>query len=452
MNGMNIESKEMENQEFTEKDIVIKLNGLSKVYNLYRRKEDRLKEALHPRRKKYHREFYALNGVDLEIGRGESVGILGMNGAGKSTLLKAITRVITPTSGSVQVDGQISALLELGSGFNPEFSGYENVFFYGALMGFTEKQMNEKIDEILEFADIGEYIYQPLKTYSSGMKSRLAFAVATSIEPDILILDEVLSVGDMFFQAKCTLRMQNMIKSQNTTVLFVSHNINAVKAICERSILLEGGKVVMDGNTQDVVNEYFKKKVTSRQTVIQSQIAETDIHIDKHSSIIDYMEGVEEFLKKASHGRVNNGKAEFLNVQLLDENETILKQVEYGQKVILRMMIKALNNIPELGFGYHIRDKNGTDVIYGSAGVENKKLKNITKGDLFIVDWKFCLKILQGQYSILSVLSVVIDSNKGVVEFCDLIPISCQFEMMSRSELKIFGFVYLDNILEIKKM
>lgn len=430
-------------------DAVIKLSNVSKVYNLYRSKKDRMKEALHPRRKQYHTEFYALRDINLSVRRGESVGILGLNGAGKSTLLKIITRIATPTAGAVSVNGHMSALLELGSGFNPEFTGHENVFFYGALMGFTNAQMQGKIDEILEFADIGEYIYQPLKTYSSGMKSRLAFAVATSIEPDILILDEVLSVGDMFFQAKCTHRMQKMIKNQNTTVIFVSHSLEAVKAICQRSILLEGGKIIMDGRTEDVTNEYAKKMVQSRQKVIEKQIVDPSKNkANKKEAIFDNRT----FLKKASFGRIQNGKAEFINVQLLDENETVIEKVEYGQNVILRMVLKINDDIDSLCYSYHILDQNGIHVIHGGSGIENQPLHNVQKGDQFVIDWRFCLQLMQGGYTIMAVVSMPIHFEVGVVEFCDYIPIACQFQMMIRNEARLYGFVCLNNALEVKKL
>jgi lipopolysaccharide transport system ATP-binding protein len=429
-------------------DVVIKAENLTKIYKLYKTPKSRLKEALHPLGKKYHREFYALRDINLEITRGESIGILGMNGAGKSTLLKAITGVITPTAGSLQVNGHISALLELGSGFNPEFSGYDNVFFYGALMGFTRAQMKEKIGEIMDFADIGEFIYQPLKTYSSGMKTRLAFAVSTSINPEILILDEVLSVGDAFFQAKCTLRMQNMIKNSNTTVLFVSHDVGSVRAICERCILLEGGRIIMDGPTSDVVSAYLKKQFTSRQKVMDAQMFDPSAEEKK----IETQDGVGDnsiFLSKASFNRVSNGKAEFLNVQLMNENREIIEIVDYGQTVILRMVIRTNEDIDSLGFGYHIRDRNSIDVIYGSSAIEGKKLKSCKSGELYFIEWKFKMKILHGNYSIVAVCSIPVDAESGVVDFCDLVQIAYQFQMMPRNESRIYGFVYLDNELTI---
>lgn len=207
-------------------DIAISVKHLTKVYKLYNQPIDRLKEALNPFKKSYHKDFYALNDVSFEIKKGETVGIIGKNGAGKSTLLKIITGVLTPTSGSVQVNGKIASLLELGAGFNPDYTGLENIYFQGSLMGYTREEMESKVDDILTFADIGEFIHQPVKTYSSGMFARLAFSVAINVEPDILIVDEALSVGDMAFQAKCFNKFKEF-QRLNKTILFVTNSTRA---------------------------------------------------------------------------------------------------------------------------------------------------------------------------------------------------------------------------------
>jgi ABC-type polysaccharide/polyol phosphate transport system ATPase subunit len=208
-------------------NIAIKVESLSKVYHLYDSPRDRLKEALHPMRKKYHHDFYALKEVSFEIKKGETIGIIGQNGSGKSTLLKILSNVLTPTGGSYLVNGKVSSLLELGIGFNPELTGIENVYFNGTLLGFTRAEMEAKMDDIISFADIGEFVRQPVKTYSSGMYVRLAFSMVTCIDPEILIIDEALSVGDTFFQAKSMTKMTKLIKEQNLTLLFVSHDMNA---------------------------------------------------------------------------------------------------------------------------------------------------------------------------------------------------------------------------------
>lgn len=242
-------------------DIAIKIDNLAKIYHLYDSPLDRLKESLHPLRKKYHRDFYALDDISLEIKKGETVGIIGKNGAGKSTLLKIITGVLSPTSGTVQVNGKISSLLELGAGFNPEMSGIENIYMNGTIMGYSREEMDAKLDSILSFADIGDFVHQPVKMYSSGMFARLAFAVAISVEPDILIVDEALSVGDMAFQEKCILKMKSMLNA-NRNIIFVSHSLPSVRNFCHRAIWIKDGKMVMNNEASIVCEAYsdFMKK------------------------------------------------------------------------------------------------------------------------------------------------------------------------------------------------
>lgn len=239
-----------------ERDLAIKLDNVSKIYKLYEKPIDRMKEALHPFRKKYHRDFYALKEISLSVNKGEIIGIIGKNGAGKSTLLKIITKVLSVSGGAVTVDGKISALLELGAGFNPEFTGIENVYFQGAIMGYTRQEIEAKIDGIVSFAGIGGFIHQPVKTYSSGMFARLAFAVAINIDPSILIVDEILAVGDLAFQLKCIEKMKKMMDF-GTTVLFVSHDINLIKRFCSRAAWLDNGKIRLAGHTNIVTDRYL---------------------------------------------------------------------------------------------------------------------------------------------------------------------------------------------------
>ena len=236
-------------------DTIIRVENLSKQYKLYQKKSDRLREAVSLTRKQYHKPFFALKDISFEITRGETIGIIGTNGSGKSTLLKILTGVVSPSDGYVQIDGRISALLELGAGFNPEYTGIENIKLHGTMMGFSEEEMVSKTEEIIAFADIGEYITQPVKNYSSGMFARLAFAVAISVEPEILIVDEVLSVGDMRFQIKCMDRMKRMMEN-GTTILYVSHDISSVRRFCQRCIWIQQGALRMIGETNEVCDLY----------------------------------------------------------------------------------------------------------------------------------------------------------------------------------------------------
>ena len=236
-------------------DTMIEIEHLQKMYYLYDKPIDRLKEVLHPRRKSYHRAFYALKDISLTIKRGESVGIVGVNGSGKSTLLKIITGVLNPTEGKVETYGKVAALLELGAGFNPEYTGRENIYLNGTMMGYSEEEMAQRVQPIIDFADIGDFIDQPVKTYSSGMFARLAFAVAINVSPDILIVDEALAVGDTRFQVKCINKMKEL-KEQGTTVLFVSHATEQIKRFCTRAVWIREGCVYEDGEASQVVDLY----------------------------------------------------------------------------------------------------------------------------------------------------------------------------------------------------
>jgi len=234
----------------------ISVKNVTKTYRLYNSHADRVKEAFHPLRKKYHYQFNALNDISFDVKRGEAFGIIGRNGSGKSTLLQIVCRILQPTSGTVDTNGRISALLELGAGFNPEFTGRENVYINGKILGFTDVEIDARFDEISKFADIGEFLDQPVKVYSSGMVLRLAFAVQVCVEPDLLIIDEALSVGDIFFQQKCFSRMHEII-SGGTTCLFVSHDTAAVQNLCRRAMLLNRGKISFIGDAKETVSRYF---------------------------------------------------------------------------------------------------------------------------------------------------------------------------------------------------
>jgi teichoic acid transport system ATP-binding protein len=253
-------------------DYAIKIDKITKTYNMYSKPSDRFKEALDPRRKSYHEIFYALKDVDIHVKKGEMIGFIGENGSGKSTMLKIITGVLTPTSGSIVVNGKISALLELGSGFNPEYSGYDNIYLNGMVLGFSKEEIDDMVDDIISFADIGDHLYQPVKTYSSGMFVRLAFAVAINVDPDILIIDEALAVGDLEFQLKCMDKFTE-IKNSGKTILFVSHDINSVRRFCDRVYWLKNGEVEEEGDVMEVSSNYenFLKKKSIKTIDVEKE-------------------------------------------------------------------------------------------------------------------------------------------------------------------------------------
>lgn len=254
-----------------ENDIVIEIKNVTKEYKIFDRKKDRLLEAILPKYEK-HRVFKAVDNLNLTIKKGEILGILGKNGAGKSTLLKMVTGVVSPTKGEIKVNGKISSLLELGAAFNTELTGYENIYQHGQVMGLTQEQIKEKEQDIIDFADIGDHLYQPVKTYSSGMFARLAFACAINVEPEVLIVDEVLSVGDMAFQEKSITRMKE-IREKGTTILFVSHSLQAIKNFCNRAIWMQNGKIIMDGPTTEVTEKYKESMIDKpREKVVEEKI------------------------------------------------------------------------------------------------------------------------------------------------------------------------------------
>lgn len=249
--------------------VVIEVNNVSKRYKLYKSKKHRAIEALIPSINKYHTDFYSLRNFNLKVNKGEIVGVIGKNGSGKSTLMKLVAGVTVPTSGSVRVKGKIVPLLELGSGFHPEFTGYENIYFYTAILGYPKEIIRDKIKEIIDFADVGEFIDQPIKNYSSGMKSRLAFSVSVNIDPDILILDEVLSVGDGEFKEKSYQKIKEFFDKKKT-ILYVSHSLSSVKDLCSRAIFIDKGELIMDGLPEKVI-PYYQEIIAGKTKIIRPQ-------------------------------------------------------------------------------------------------------------------------------------------------------------------------------------
>ena len=449
-------------------DIVIKAEHLSKIYKIYEKNIDRLKETFHPFHKKYSRDFFALHDVSFEIRRGENVGLIGKNGAGKSTLLKMITGVLTPSGGTLEVRGRIASLLELGAGFNPDMTGIENIFMSGLLMGQTRQDMENKLDEIISFADIGEFIHQPVKTYSSGMFARLAFSVNAFVEPDILIIDEALSVGDAFFQSKCMDKMRTMIDS-GVTVLFVSHDTFAVKNLCSRAFLIQSGKMIMDAPSKDVVEVYRNMLHESNRELqpdsekIDAVIAESkNIQAENNSeekinlpiTEENIFSGQENFLKNAEYRRNFDGRASFENVQLFNLDGEKISEVFFGQEVILRMVVKLHEDIEFLGMGYHIRNATGIDLIYTDSRFNDMKaVYDGKRGEIYVIDWKFKVELRQELYDIACVISTPLDEDFRESKICDFVPCALQFNVVSQDKFSIMpgGYVHWHNDLKITK-
>ena len=357
----------------------IETRNLTKSYKLYKEPQDRLKESLSLTKKIYHQVFLANNNISFRIKKGEVVGIIGKNGSGKSTLLKMITGVLTPTSGSIKVNGKITALLELGAGFNPEMTGLENLYLLGSVSGFDQQEMENKIDTIIDFAEIGEFIYQPLKSYSSGMKARLAFAFAINVDPEILIIDEALSVGDAAFQRKCYVRIENICKSENTTVLFVSHSASVIKQLCNRAILLHQGTLILDGEAKKVVNLY-EKFIHSENVDIQKIQNEYNklLEYDKKPQIAKQSQAYynPQLVPKSTIVYKENG-AKLFDVKLLDQNGNRVNILEKNETYTLTYKVQYFDHFENVRVNMRILTTTGI-VLTGQALFIPKVEKNRT--------------------------------------------------------------------------
>ncbi len=401
-------------------DIAISLKNISKYYKLYNSPQDRLKEALSFSDKKYHKKFYATKNLNLEVKKGEILGIVGKNGSGKSTLLKLITGVLTPDKGSIKVNGKISALLELGSGFNPEFTGLQNIFFYGTILGFSKEEMDEKLDDIIAFADIGDFLNQPLKTYSSGMKSRLGFAVAVHIDPEILILDEVLSVGDILFRRKCYAKMEEFFQG-GKTILYVSHDANSVKELCSRAIFLETGNILLDSDAK-TVSTYYEKYLFSKdenQEKIKKEIKELPSKkkdsISKKETIDIKKPETEQknkkpAVKKDEKKQVQNGNEYFIpdflpkstvryahyktnisNIAIYDENKKQVNVLIENNRYTYSYDVKFEESFNNVSFGMQIKSEKGQAFIACNSYSADKPV-NVKKGKVYRISFEFdCL-------------------------------------------------------------
>ena len=382
-------------------EYAIQVQDVSKIYRLYEKPIDRLKESLSLTHKSYHRDFFALSNISFQVKKGETVGIIGTNGSGKSTILKIITGVLTPTTGNVRVSGVISALLELGAGFNMDYTGIENVYMNG-MMGFTRSQMDEKLPEILEFADIGDFVYQPVKTYSSGMFVRLAFALAINVEPEILIVDEALSVGDVFFQSKCYRRMEE-IRKQGTTILMVTHDMGSVIKYCDRVVLLNKGHYVAEGPAGKMVDLY-KKILANQMDALEEDLAE----MNDFSGGMDGQEVLSEDKNQGlmkdkisinpNRTEYGNGKAEIYDLGLFDERGNLTNLLLKGEYFEIKERIRFFDTIQAPIFTYTIKDKKGADLTGTNTMFEGADVKPVGQGDEYEVTFRQKMTLQGGEY------------------------------------------------------
>lgn len=381
-----------------EKETAIEIKKLTKEYKMYPTKKDRLIEAVFPGVQR-HGTFRALDNLNLEVKKGEILGILGKNGAGKSTLLKMVTGVVTPTSGEIITKGKISSLLELGTAFNMELTGIENIYQHGQVMGLTNEQIEERKQEIIDFADIGEHLYQPVKTYSSGMFARLAFSCAINVDPEILIVDEVLSVGDMAFQLKCFKKF-DQFKKKGKTILFVTHSITDVLKNCTRTIIINSGKKIFDGGVKEGVEKYKKiivgldesvqpkeeKKVVSVESDFKKEKTKNTwkSHFNQNNNIIEY----------------GNGQAEVIDYGIFDENGKYLQSIDNAKDVILKSKIKFNDAVNEPIFTMTLKDFNGLEVCGTNTLIEKIATGKYQKGDVVEVSFKTRLQVAPNKYTL----------------------------------------------------
>ena len=379
-----------------EKNLAISVQDVTKIYRLYDKPIDRLLEAMSITKKTYHKKFFALDKISFEIEKGTTVGIIGTNGSGKSTILKIITGVLNPSSGNVEVEGNISALLELGAGFNMDYTGIENIYMNGTMMGFGREEMEKKLPEILEFADIGDFVHQPVKTYSSGMFVRLAFALAINVEPEILIVDEALSVGDVFFQAKCYKKMDE-IRQKGTTILMVTHDMGSVIKYCDKVILLNKGSFVAEGKAGEIVDLY--KKILANRFEIEEEVEEDKLPVE--SKVANTGKLMKESLSiNPNVTEYGDKRAEIYDLGLIDSKGEISNLLIKGEEFTIRERIRFFADIKQPIFTYTIKDKKGTELSGTNTMFELTDIEEVHAGDSYDVEFRQKMNLQGGEYLI----------------------------------------------------
>jgi lipopolysaccharide transport system ATP-binding protein len=448
-------------------EVAISLKNVSKCFKRYARPIDRLKEILLPSRS-YAQEFWALKDISFEIMKAETMGIIGRNGAGKSTLLQLICGTLTPTSGEVQVHGRVAALLELGAGFNPEFTGRDNVYMNGAIMGLSKVEVDERFDNIAAFADIKDFIDQPVKTYSSGMYVRLAFASAIHVNPDILIIDEALAVGDMFFQAKCMSRMRKMMES-GVTVLFVSHDTSSVKGLCQRGVFLENGELKKVGKASEVVaiyislmhgdiNQELKKHLAIEEESIResNQVkSNQDVNTISSKSLTSniFVSLDKEIQFPDNIHRYGDGGVRILDIKLVNSNQNVTNSLEFNEEYFIQVSLRFEISLPSFCVGYSFRDLKGQQVVGSVTTVENINLPSVISGDTYIVEISGVNPLHAGTYTIaVGVEQPVILNQQHII--MDVIEEAVVFQVKWPEDTRVRfpSMVYIKNDFSVSKV
>ena len=436
-------------QENEQQITMVKIDKLCKNYKMYNRKIDRLIETLLPFVKR-HNTFKAIDDFSLELKKGEVLGILGKNGAGKSTLLKMITGVATPTSGKIEVNGKISSLLELGAAFNMELTGVENIYQHGQIMGLSKEEIEKRKPEIIKFADIGDHLYQPVKTYSSGMFARLAFACAINVDPDILIVDEVLSVGDMAFQLKCFKRFEKL-KKEGKTIIFVTHSINDILNNCNRTIIMKEGKKIFDGGVKEGVENY-KKLITGMLNKEEKEnVQNNDKNIDNKAILgvnDDNLEWKKYFTVNPDTIKYGNNEAEIIDFGIFNYKGEPTNIIDSQEEVTIKLKAKFNEDVECPTFSMTIKDFHGKEICGTNTNYLNYYTGNCKKDETYICEFKQKFNLAPGKYT-LSLSCSKFDYNGEIVVLnrnYDLLI----FEVMSSK--KFVGYYNLDTEVYFTKI
>lgn len=444
-------------------EIAIAVENVNKIYKLYDRPRDRMFEALGlSKQKKYH-EKYALSDVSFHVKKGECVGIIGTNGSGKSTILKIITGVLNQTSGNVSVNGRISALLELGAGFNMEYTGIENIYLNGTMNGFSEEEIDARMQDILDFADIGDYVKQPVKTYSSGMFVRLAFSVGINIDPEILIVDEALSVGDVFFQAKCYHKFEEF-KKMGKTIIFVSHDLSSIAKYCDRVVLLDQGVKLGEGSPKEMIDD-FKRVLVGQYQTPEEEVEETE----ENTSLLEdeeLQEAARKNDKKVKKEKQEETKtleygtkqAKIEEIYLTDDNGTRSNAIIKGMKFGIHMRVRFYDDIPAPIFAFTVKNVKGTEITGTNTMFEKAFLEPVKAGTVKEITFKQKMSLQGGDYllsfgvtgydgndfqvyhRLYDALDVTVISDKNTVGFYDM-----------ESAITVEDVKEADNIIQYKK-
>jgi lipopolysaccharide transport system ATP-binding protein len=419
----------------------VEFQGVSKSYAIYDAPGDRLKELLSLNRLKRHQDFWALHDVSFEVKRGETFCIVGENGSGKSTLLQMVAGILHPTSGTVGIHGRVSALLELGAGFNPEFSGRDNVYLNGSILGLTTRQIDERYKDIAAFAEIGDFIDQPVKTYSSGMVVRLAFAVAINVDPEILLVDEALAVGDIYFRQRC-MRKVHELRQRGITILFVSHAVSDVKAIGDRVLWLDHGRMIDVGEPDRVVSKYLAAMTEKDSTYLRLK-SSTEPQA-RRSGVMRAPEIVET-IPNIDH-RFGDGRAQILGIAVLDEQGRNLPILEPSTRILVRISVRATADVALPIVGFMLRNQLGMDFSGTNTAREGYELAALQAGDVTTVD--FYLDLPELYPASFSFSPAIADGTLMGYQMCDWIDNAITLQM-GRSEAQIYGYLHLPCRVEV---